>query len=308
MKWDQGLLTLLLIVGVTLVGVAACGPSRSEVPMLQRPRSVRALDTCVSKLGRHDKLVGGEKQKIEVPVCQVGFDGESKEVRPLLVPVGYTLSPSEKNKVILKLDILLALHQSKKEAAAVAAAKRIAGACTSKIEDLWKKSGLGTELSLQINAFTNTNFDNEHIIYVDGDPESDEGLSMAQWPGRARFYSGYRKGEARHCVESVASRDLPKRLKCERDALRKSAEETDLFCQDLAVMTAHFLGLAADDAKEGRCDGVSQVPRVSSFMKAAADPALRGPSFWEKVRFSDSDRRAIFAPACDETPAPVAKK
>lgn len=320
MKWDQGLLTLLLIVGVTLVGVAACGPSRSEVQMLQRPRSVRALDACVAKLGRHDKLVGGEKQKIEIPVCQVALDGNSKEVRPLLVPVGYTLSPKEKGQAVIKLDILLSIHQAKKEAAATAAAKRIALNCGPKIESLWKKSGLGGELSLQITAFTDTNYDNEHVIYVDGDPESDEGLSMAQWPQRSRYYNGYRKGDARHCVESVPSRDLPRRTKCERDALRKSADETDLFCQDLAIMSAHFLGLAADDAKEGRCDatpatGASPAPsatpaaRATSFMRAALDPVNRGPLFWDKVRFTDADRRTIFAPACtpEASSAPIAK-
>jgi hypothetical protein len=325
MKWDQGLFSVILVIGATLVGVAACGPSRSEVELIQRPRLQRALNLCASKLGRHDKIVGGEKQKIEIPVCQVALDGTNKALRPLLIPVGYTLSEGRRNSLAVQLTVALSYLKSSKDGKSEAASvDRIKKVCGDKIAALWKASGSGAELNLKLVA-DSPEVETDHVIYLDGAPETDEGLTMAHWPNRSRFYSGLRRGDARQCLESVASNDHLKRRKCEADAFRKAGAETDLFCQDLAIMTAHFLGLVADDAKQGICDGAtsssesaSPTPGSSpsasptpvptpverpSFMKLAREN--RGEKFWEKVRFSDLDRRAIFAPACD---APVASK
>jgi hypothetical protein len=331
MKWDQGLFSIFLVVGATLVGVAACGPSRSEVPLIQRTRAARTFDSCITRFGRHDKIVGGEKQKIEIPVCQVALDGPNKTVRPLLLPVGYTLSQGRNNKPSIQLTIALSyLKPSKDGKAEAASVGRINKLCGEKITKLWKSSGLSAELDLKLVA-DSPEVETDHVIYLDGAPETEEALTMAHWPNRSRFYSGFRPGDARQCVESVASSDHDRRRKCAAEAFRKAGAETDLFCQDLAMMTAHFLGLAADDAKQGLCEGASASTvasasassspspaasptaspatnsRAASFMKSAQE--FRGEKFWEKVRFTVTDRQAIFAPACEpETSSPVARK
>lgn len=308
MRWDQGLLTLFLTIVVTVIGVVACGPSTSRVGLKPNLKTVRAFDQCAAKVGaRNDRMIGGEKKPMTVPVCGVVMDGPERDYRPIPSAVAYKVGSSGKKKLGLSVEVGVDVP-SLDDKDAMKVVDALSRSCHGRIIKLWNDSRMNADLSLRLElASDKSTTVYDHILYLDGTPT--DGFVMAQWPDRAKLTMASQSDLLAKCATVQRGEE---RTKCRRAAVTNQDDVNTEFCIQLTVMTAHYLGLAAEDARAGKCVATpvpaanpdardakaTAKPKANSILDFARNPALRGPKFWTEARFTDGDRRTIMEAAC----------
>ncbi len=109
MKWDQGLLAGFMTIGFTLLGVGACGPSRTEVRMLPTPRLAKAQHECAAKLGTGKSQVIGDKTSRFASVC--GFREGTRGYAYYDEPIGYNLE-NNRGRLDIRVSLRLSMPQT----------------------------------------------------------------------------------------------------------------------------------------------------------------------------------------------------
>ena len=264
MKWDQGLLTVFLVVGLTVIGVAACGPSRSEVPLLKRPRAVKALDTCAQSIGKRAwKTVGatsgaasgsGTSGVSTTPICKEVLDPVTgkKKYQWSTEEFGYRLGANDRNQMSVQVTVQILVTG----AAADATQKTVDAiekTCGNEIRGLWKKERLSSTLDVKFSSLlesgrreAGSTSPNAHLLVLNGDTQKGDGVYIEHWSDRARFYpNGTRREDIVTCDTKFAQ-DPIGRGECYKNLFAVAEEANMNFCADVAIMVGHYLGLAPE--------------------------------------------------------------
>ena len=340
MRWQLKPFVFLYI-GAALFVTSACGPtSQDRVTFLPNANGNRAENPCVAKLAaRAEKVVGGEKGEVTVPVCGIPLDAPveaaTTEYKILPTSVGYKVGISggqedpdeEKGKksrkkrlsITIEVGVDVPAESNSDDDVSSRVVDRITTTCRDKILKLWATSRMDSGLSLILEPVSPKStrvFD--HILYLDGNVK--DGFTMAHWPDRARFQFSARSEAFSKCQSAPRG---PEMIKCQRQAELSLKDVNDDFCIQLTQMTAHYLGLTTEEAKAGKCTAPSVAAQFETLPKEQAkdakkpqattpktpsepatlfdyinDRELRGGKFWEKARFTSTDRKKIMDAAC----------
>lgn len=298
MRWEPKP-SVFIFIGAALFAASACGPtSQDRVTFLPNANGDRAENPCVAKLsGRSEKVVGGEKSEVTVPVCGIPLDAPAevatKEYKVLPTTVGYKVGVSgepadldeEKGKksrkkrlsVTIEVGVDVPVESASAEDMSDRIVDRITTTCRDKILKLWALSRMESGLSLILEPVSPKStkvFD--HVLYLDGSVK--DGFAMAQWPDRARFFFNARSEAFSKCQSAPRG---PEMIKCQRQAEQSLKDVNDDFCIQLTQMTAHYLGLTSEDAKVGKCMAPSvtlqAAPHTEEKTKDETKPKATAP-------------------------------
>ena len=321
MKWDQGLLTLFLIGGVTAITAAACGPSNSGVTVLPLPHGLRQMNICANNIGmRESKAVGtGAVMKAgEAPIvatttmCKQVYVKGQKQYRWAPEEYGYKLGANDQKQ--MNIDVAIQIYVVDKNTdQTTALSNTISELCTNQIQALWPTARLGSTLKVSINPYvqdgsfqSRKNSSSSHVLILRGDDAS--GYVIDHWSDRARLTTVIGADpEYKACMEKNQG-DPRTVLVCPDEAFARINASNAPFCAEVAQMVGHYLGLAQGIDKS--CDGKEEaaplphpaqkvIQPVQTFMRSIGLAGNVGENFWKNVSFTDSDRRIVVDRGCD---------
>ena len=328
MKWDQGLLTLFLIGGVTALTAVACGPSMSTVPVLQAPRGVRQMNVCASLIGSRESKVVGMGAAVKdgaapisstTAICKQVYDQSgTKSYKWSTEDFGYKMGANDRNQMNIDLAIeVLILEKKTDEAQPIV--KKISDLCRPQIEALWPKARLGSSLNVSVDSVVldgafqyRKKTKSSHLLVLSGNENS--GYVIDHWSNRARFNNSVSTNPDYITCIAKNAKNPTAQYNCATEIYPKLDASNNPFCAEVAVMVGHYLGLSQGLDKDcGQVeapaprtkDAVAKVP-TKSFMNSAANINETGADFFKSVAFTDADRRTVIDRGCKAPVNPAA--
>jgi hypothetical protein len=300
----QMAITLPLATISTLLFVVACGPTQGDyVPVAVRGGmgKVQVFDACTKNLKGTTVMAGAKGSTVQVCVFK-GADATGKKIyeeQPRRVK--YKISRND-DTITLGLDAHYQIPSGLSDNQ-IATVTNVLTTCSAMIAP--HISGAASRSSVKIVS---------SIIkptVVEGDPTIDSpaivnvklvnvggsALVLSDWPDSPELYMSLPNGQSSQCDP----RDKDPKSDCVQGEILAANLP---FCQTLARMAGHWLGLTNPD--DARCTIDTASTNVSAggigFMKAAARETPE--RFFEDAALSLEEQKAVLAPACNASGTP----